>query len=545
MRKFIALFAGSLISGCLLAGGLVTNTNQSAVWVRLPSRNASVGIDAAYYNPAGLMKLNNGFHVSLSNQTIFQSREVDNTYSGPGGLFGLNQHTYKGTVTAPFFPSVYAVYKMEKIALSLGFIPVGGGGGATYKNGLPSFEMSASDLVPSLAASQGASAYSLDVYFKGSSTFLGYQGAISYKINDLISVAAGIRYVTAKNTYEGYLKDIQVELPGGWTRADQIMAGIASLAETGGNNLQPIINLGAGGYTADQLVAAEQMTEEQRDAIVNGLSGLGVPNAASLTIEQSQAAFYASQAKYTATATLLHDQEADATQTGSGITPFFSVNISPSDNLNIAIKYEMATKLELVNETKKDFITGFTALGVPITEFPDGEKVRNDMPAMLTLGVNTSVSPNLKIAAGLDYFFDKTADYGHTVDADLDPTTPPTHISNSDIIGSNGMSVHGGLEYNISDKLLVSGGYIWANQGVNSNYQSDLTYGLATSTFGAGGAYAITDNIRLNLGASYTLYMDDTKVINHIFSATGSNITANETYKKSTFLFGIGLDMSF
>ena len=171
MRKFIALCAGSLISGCLLAGGLVTNTNQSAVWVRLPSRNASVGIDAAYYNPAGLMKLNNGFHVSLSNQTIFQSREVDNTYSGPGGLFGLNQHTYKGTVTAPFFPSVYAVYKMEKIALSLGFIPVGGGGGATYKNGLPSFEMSASDLVPSLAASQGASAYSLDVYFKGSSTF--------------------------------------------------------------------------------------------------------------------------------------------------------------------------------------------------------------------------------------------------------------------------------------------------------------------------------------------------------------------------------------
>ena len=129
MRKLLTFFIAILITGSLLAGGLVTNTNQSAAWVRLPSRNASVGIDAAYYNPAGVMKLENGFHLSLSNQSIFQTREVENSYAGPNDAFGLNEHLYEGSVTALVFPSIYAVYKMDKLAFSLGFNPVGGGAG--------------------------------------------------------------------------------------------------------------------------------------------------------------------------------------------------------------------------------------------------------------------------------------------------------------------------------------------------------------------------------------------------------------------------------
>src|SRR5512133_3098944 len=179
MRKLLTFISSSFITGSLIAGGLVTNTNQSATWVRLPARNASVAIDAVYYNPAGLMKLENGFHLSLSNQSIFQNRQVDNTYSGPGDVYGLNNHTYKGTVKALAFPSVYAAYKLDKLAFSLGFNPTGGGGGAEFKTALPSFEMGASDLVPALAA-QGATAYQLDAYFKGSSTFLGFQGGVSY-----------------------------------------------------------------------------------------------------------------------------------------------------------------------------------------------------------------------------------------------------------------------------------------------------------------------------------------------------------------------------
>jgi long-chain fatty acid transport protein len=543
MRKLLTSIASMLITGSIIAGGLVTNTNQSASWVRLPARNASVGIDAAYFNPAGLMKLENGFHLSVSNQSIWQNRKVTNDYAGPGGAYGLNTHAFEGTVTALVFPTISAVYKMDKIAFNLGFYPVGGGGGAVYEQGLPSFEMSPSDLVPSLAASQGASAYRLDAYFKGSSTFLGFQGGISYKISDFISIAAGLRYVTAKNTYEGHLSDIEIQLPGGWTRADLIMTNAAASYTTAAAGSTALVAGGAGSYTFAQAQGAGIITALQRAQFEGALTAVGYP--AATPIAQADAIYKGSAAKYSATASLLADQKADVEQTGSGITPFFSVNLSPSENLNIGIKYELATKLDLKNKTTADLLIGYTSTGTPITMFPEGAMTRNDMPAMLSLGIDYKLSESLKLSVGSNYFFDKAANYGHKTDADLNSATPSTPIANKDIITDNGMSLQAGLEYNISKKLLVSGGYVWANKGVNSKYQSDLTYGLGTQTFGGGGAYSFSDKIQLNLGAGYTLYKKDTKVVDHIFSATGANITSNETYEKNTFMVAIGLDIRF
>ncbi|MDO9341263.1 MAG: hypothetical protein Q7T72_12150 [Bacteroidales bacterium] len=40
MRKLLTFIAGALITGSVLAGGLVTNTNQSVLYTRLQSRNA-------------------------------------------------------------------------------------------------------------------------------------------------------------------------------------------------------------------------------------------------------------------------------------------------------------------------------------------------------------------------------------------------------------------------------------------------------------------------------------------------------------------------
>ena len=541
MRKILTFVASIFITGSLLAGGLVTNDNQSAAWVRLPSRNASVGIDAVYYNPAGLMKMENGFHLSVSNQSVFQKRIIKNYYSGPGGSYGLNQHTYEGTVKAPLFPGIYAVYKLDKFAVSVGFNPIGGGGGAEYKNGLPSFEMSAADLVPSLRPSQGADAYRLNVYFKGSSTFLGYQGNVSYKVNDWISVAVGLRYVTAKNTYEGHLTDIEVELPGGWTRADLIMNGIAASANSAATATGGLVTAGAGALTLAQVQALNYITPAQRAQLEGALVSFGYP--AATPIATANAIFKGAAAKYTATGQLLGDQTADAEQTGSGIAPIFSVNLTPSENLNIAIKYEMATKLDLTNKTKEDLLIGFDASGAPITMFPEGQKTRNDMPAMLAVGLDYKVASNLSLSLGGNYYFDKDANYGHKWDDDLNSSTPTVALSNKDIISKNRWTVQGGLEYNLSEKLLVSCGYVFANQCANSRYQSDLSYGLSTHTFGIGGAYSFSDKIQVNLGLGYTRYLGDSKIVDHVLGT--SLYQAVESYGKSTKMIGLGVDFKF
>jgi long-chain fatty acid transport protein len=534
MRRFLTLLSVTFITGSLFAGGVVTNTNQSASWVRLPSRNASTSIDAVYFNPAGLMRLENGFHFSISNQTILQNKEVENFYTGPGGAFGLNQSLYKGKVTAPVFPSVYAAYKMDRLAFSLGFNPVGGGGGATFEKGLPSFELDASDLVPSLASSMGATGYSLDAYFEGTSVFFGFQGGVSYKINDFISIAAGVRYVMAKNTYLGHLRDITVILPTGGVRADAIMSGIAGQANQAAAGTGQLVAGGAGAYTLAQAEAATIITTQTRMQLEGALEAFGYP--ASVTIATADAIFNGASDKYTGMATLLGDQEADVEQTGSGYTPFVSVNISPVENLNIGVKYEMATKLELENKTTKDFITGFTAEGAPVTMFPNGEKIRNDMPAMLTVGVDYGVTDKLNLTASGNYYFDKASDYGHKIGG--------VYVTNDEIFDNNYLELAGGLQYRINDMFLVSGGYLYSKTGVNEKYQSDLTYSLPSSTIGAGGAISPFEKLQINFGVGYTMYQTGERTFNHVLPDE-SVIPVKETYYKDNIFFAVGVDFSF
>jgi long-chain fatty acid transport protein len=556
MRKLLTTVSAALIAGSLFAGGLVTNTNQSAAWVRLPARNASVDVDAAYFNPAGLMKLENGFHFSLSNQTIFQTKKVENFYKGPSNAFGLNDGYYEGDVKAPAFPSVYAVYKMDRLAFSIGFNPIGGGGGAKYLRGLPSFEMSASDLVPALANTdldaatagvQGTKQYRLDAYLEGTSVFFGLQGGVSFKINDWLSVAAGLRYVMAKNTYNGHLTDIQLNIGTTttpvWLRAKDVMDGI-SLKYTGAaTGSTGLVNAGAGSLTFAQAQTAGYITLQQRTDFEAALTGLGYP--AATPIATADAIYKGASAKYSANANLLADQNVDAEQTGSGFTPIFSVNLSPTENLNIGIKYEMRTKMQLENKTVSDFMTGYTVAGTPITMFPDGDLTPADMPGMIAVGVDYKVADAVKLSIGSNYFFDKKANYGHKADLDLNSSTASTFIPNSDIIDKNGISLMAGLEVNLSEKLLVSGGYVWANQGVNEKYQSDLTYGLATHTIGFGGAYKIMPNLLLNVGFGYTAYVGSEKLVDHVFSANGSIYKSRETYDKNAMIVAVGVDFNF
>jgi hypothetical protein len=54
MKKFAVLIIGVfLLMNTAFAGGILTNTNQSAQFVRMLSRNASTDLDAVYFNPAG------------------------------------------------------------------------------------------------------------------------------------------------------------------------------------------------------------------------------------------------------------------------------------------------------------------------------------------------------------------------------------------------------------------------------------------------------------------------------------------------------------
>ena len=63
------------------AGGLLNNTSLHALYLRSLARNASLAIDATYYNPAGLVFTPDGWRFSVNSQTVLQRRDIDATFA--------------------------------------------------------------------------------------------------------------------------------------------------------------------------------------------------------------------------------------------------------------------------------------------------------------------------------------------------------------------------------------------------------------------------------------------------------------------------------
>jgi long-subunit fatty acid transport protein len=225
------------------------------------------------------------------------------------------------------------------------------------------------------------------------------------------------------------------------------------------------------------------------------------------------------------------DVDVQAEETGAGFTPILGANISIGENLNIGLKYEFQTKLDV----KQTVIDGKDGGGM----FVQDSSVHSDLPAMFSLGAKYRIIPKLSASAGFHYYFDKNANYGKTQDATGEL------VANDKVIDNNTYEMALGLEYDITDKLVVSGGYLFAKSGVSEDYQTDLSFDLSSSSFGFGFGYKFTKNLMVNLGGSYTAYQDGEKNYTHVMSGFGAEVDVKDTYQMNNSFFGIGVDFSF
>lgn len=558
--KKISVLALSLLmfSSIVFAGGIVTNTNQSADFIRSLNRNASTDIDAAYFNPAGLTAMDNGLHLYFSSQTVTQDREITSD------LATLHNSMFKGSTFAPVFPNFYLAYKTGDIVLSAGFVPIGGGGSANFEDGLPSFEVPVSLIPMSLsAAGIPTTDYSLDVAFEGSSVYMGGQAALSWKMSDKLSLAAGVRYFQAKNTYKGHLKDIQINpnkpeygFSGSLTSASGVfttlagitagaaaqyaagattVTGYAAQAQGGADALQPFIDGGAGSVSFANLLAAGQVTQAQIDAIAAGVVAFGGSFDAATSTPATTQAFYQSMANYftgyavvlsdsstyytaVSAANLEHaaateDLEVDVEQTAASFSPLFGLYYTPFKGLGIGLRYEGKAAMQLENKTKS---------GASL--YPDGALTNADMPAMLGLGISYKVMKSLRLEVDYNvYYYDGVhwaGDKQNYVD--------------------NGTEFGVGADFALSNSILLSAGFLSSVSGATADYQTDMSHSLNSTTMGFGGRYSLSPKMAVSLGVSNTSYEKFTKTVQY---ATG--VSGEETYFKTTLDIALGLAYSF
>src|SRR5574344_8671 len=213
-----------MATATVCAGGLVTNSNQSAAFMRNPARDALTEVDAAYYNPAGVAFMSNGFHFGFSNQAAFQQRNVTGTLIpssipvAPGVTVPVDfsstmqNREYKGTINSPVIPSIDFAYVTDRWSISSHFGVPGGGGSCEYADGLPMFDamIRASIFQKVLTASGNpttantvATNSAVASSFTGKSFLFGWQVGGSYKVTDYLSFAVGARLSYYMANYNG------------------------------------------------------------------------------------------------------------------------------------------------------------------------------------------------------------------------------------------------------------------------------------------------------------------------------------------------------
>jgi opacity protein-like surface antigen len=398
--------------------------------------------------------------------------------------------------------------------------------------------------------------YDADLSFDGSSVFWGVQLGATYRVSDMFSVYGGVRYLPSKNTYQGTIQNIQLKVeneyypaPAWLNEASVQVGGKADMVSAAANmpqTLQPLIDGGAGDFTLAQLEGGGYISSAQRAGIEGGLVQLiglsqeqvnamnlnmihGTYTQASPELQQNAEQLNVVSGTLAGTAGQLGDKEVDTEQTGAGFTPMIGVNFSPVENLNIAVKYEMKTILKLTNKTKVD------DLGL----FPDGAKSRNDVPAILGVGVGYDAG---LVEAQLSYnmYFNKGVDWGYnTRDLAIWQDVDPSKVRTREI-EKNGMEIGLGLQFNVVDNFAFSVGGLYGDMGVADSYQSDFSYSNPSVTAGAGIEWKIMDALTLDAGFSNTFYQDQTVS----FDDPHLGASYNETLSKTTMTFAVGLSYS-
>ena len=198
MKKIIklsVLLVGLLMPICVSAQ-MDNLANMSAKWIRANARNAALdGADIVNYNPAGLVKLNDGIYFSLNNQTLFRKPQ----HSFDLGL-GTGEQSFEQDGADFFLPSFYAAFKKNKWAVSSGIYVTGGGASADYPEGSINTTLMGYPFLSTIAP-MGYSSFN-NQSLKASSYYLAIPLNFSYLVTEKLSFSVGGRYIIANNHTE-------------------------------------------------------------------------------------------------------------------------------------------------------------------------------------------------------------------------------------------------------------------------------------------------------------------------------------------------------
>ena len=475
------------------AGGILTNTNQSIDFLRNPARDAAIGLDGVYSNPAGVAFLPEGFHLGFNWQYAHQTRTITSTnpvlaLGKKNG--GSDSKIFEGVADAPFLPSLQAAWNKNNWSLQFNFSLPGGGGACEYADGLGSFESTVGAIANQLKP-LGASGYDMDGYMQGRQYYFGFQLGSAYKVNENLAVYGGLRVLYGTATYKAKISNIMVNTAGGYVDFGSFLQG----AETKVDASLTQVVAGMAQYEADQATAAPQYA-----ALV----------AQKAQLEGTKASLGALQ-KYSQGVNLL------CNQSSVGIAPVVGVDYKMG-KFNFAAKYEFKTEIHMKNESTVNQASEIAA----VNKFRDGEEIPEDQPAQLALGAMWSPLDEVRLNAGWHHYFDKSTTWYNNSQDLLD------HDTNEFLLGA---------EWDVNDRVTISLGGQLTRYGLTDQYMNDMSFVVNSYSIGFGTNFKATDNVTLKAGYFQTNYTNYDRV-------SQQNPLIKDSFTRTNYVLGLGCEVT-
>lgn len=540
--KAACLTAAIASSSVSFAGGFLTNTNQNVAFNRMMSREASIGIDGVYYNPAGVVFLGDGHHLSINWQLAYQDRTIKNDYS----LFTNNVNNpitpreFKGEAFAPVIPSFQYAYNKGRWSFQGNFALTGGGGKCTFDNGLGSFErivaetaMAACGLARTVDGALGSvlgrevsmfgsdqafgagGKYSYNSYMHGRQYYFGLSLGAAYKVSDNFSVFGGVRGIYATTNYYGYVEDIKVGNMPLYMVLDPTKKDAANIelsCDQSGIGFTPIIGVdfktGKWNFSAKYEFKTRMRLKNKSVNLVPSIGNLPANLSAQMT------------------------QILTAQFTQAGL---------PAEQA--AAKAEAAANAVLANQTVQKTMLGLknqfdTELDEAIGEYADGKKIAADIPAYLSVGVGYSPIDALRINVGFHFFDDKNAKAYNNRQEKLDHGT---------------LEYNAGVEYDINKKFTVSAGWQSTNYGLpeeeattskDKRFMDDKSFVTSSNSVGLGGVWHFNKKMSFTVAYFHTFYQHK-KTTESVELIPGNAINYSADYSRNNNVFAAGIDINF
>ena len=472
MKKIITTIALSAFAFTSFAGGLLTNTNQSASFVRNPARYASLETDAIYFNPAGTAFFEKGWRVSANWQMVWQNRDITSH---------IDNKQYGAKIYVPVMPSLLASYSTGKWSFSGFFGIPGGGGNCNFDKGLPMFNQLGNgfkDLLPIISEAQATGdAYSA---FQSTQYVFGLQLGAAYRIIDNLSAYVGVRGNYTSATYNGGINFDGINIKNG--NAMQVSPLSLDLAQKG-ISVTPIIGLDykVGNFNFAAKYEFRAVTNLKNNTKNLGIFGENYNKGVAKAGENIGTKVY--QAAY---------QQALA----QGAPNEMAAQIASQNAAQVA--GEAGGKLGMLSTLE------------------DGKTLRNDTPASLSLGASWKATSWLQAMVSANYYFDKNA----TVESLLGGA------NNNKNLAHDTYEVAAGLEFNVTKNLLLSAGVQYTDFGITNEYTSDLSFVNDSFMTGFGGKYSINEHWDINAGFCFAVYKKDKNILK---AATYERDTYNAT----------------